>query len=171
MVFRCLEFIDELTRIVPHPIETHCRPSSGSFPTISSIICLLLISRQYLAFEGIYRSIQVAFLNNPTRWQRLVVRQGPSVTGLSPSLAPPSRVLRLGPPLRTLLHTTTWMSRAAESHGGLILVRSSLLRESVLVSFYTKGILFHSFENQPHKKLAGWVVEHFTLFKTFCGTV
>ncbi|KAI3490028.1 hypothetical protein L1887_45857 [Cichorium endivia] len=44
--------------------------------------------------------------NNPTRRQRLVVRQGPGTTGLSPSLAPPSRGLGPGPPLRTLLQTT-----------------------------------------------------------------
>ena len=42
----------------------------------------------------------------PTRRQRLVVRQGPGTTGLSPSLAPPSRGLGPGPPLRTLLQTT-----------------------------------------------------------------
>ncbi|KAK2350128.1 hypothetical protein QL285_098530 [Trifolium repens] len=50
--------------------------------------------------------IGAAFPNNPTRRQRLVVRQGPSTTGLSPSPAPPSRGLGPGPPLRTLLQTT-----------------------------------------------------------------
>ncbi|KAI5384007.1 hypothetical protein KIW84_071121 [Lathyrus oleraceus] len=73
--------------------------------------------------------------NNPTRRQRLVVRQGPSTTGLSPSPAPPSRGLGPGPPLRTLLQTTIRTPRAIDSHGGLIPVRSPLLRESLLVSF------------------------------------
>ncbi|CAL9769432.1 unnamed protein product, partial [Musa acuminata subsp. burmannicoides] len=40
------------------------------------------------ALDGIYRPIGAAFPNNPTRRQRLVVRQGPSRTGLSPSPAP-----------------------------------------------------------------------------------
>ncbi|KAI5384017.1 hypothetical protein KIW84_071130 [Lathyrus oleraceus] len=72
---------------------------------------------------------------HPTRRQRLVVRQGPSTTGLSPSPAPPSRGLGPGPPLRTLLQTTIRTPRAIDSHGGLIPVRSPLLRESLLVSF------------------------------------
>ncbi|KAI3486549.1 hypothetical protein L1887_49873 [Cichorium endivia] len=59
------------------------------------------LSRRYLALDGIYRPIGAAFPNNPTRRQRLVVRQGPGTTGLSPSLAPPSRGLGPGPPLRT----------------------------------------------------------------------
>ncbi|KAL2453908.1 Uncharacterized protein Adt_48587 [Abeliophyllum distichum] len=62
--------------------------------------CSLSVSRLYLALDGIYRPIGAAFPNNPTRRQRLVVRQGPSTTGLSPSLAPLSRGLGLGPPLR-----------------------------------------------------------------------
>ncbi|KAK2450864.1 hypothetical protein QL285_009960 [Trifolium repens] len=40
-----------------------------------------------------------------------------------------------GPPLRTLLQTTIRTPRATDSHGGLIPVRSPLLRESLLVSF------------------------------------
>ncbi|KAI5415028.1 hypothetical protein KIW84_040472, partial [Lathyrus oleraceus] len=97
--------------------------------------CSLSVSRQYLALDGIYRPIGAAFPNNPTRRQRLVVRQGPSTTGLSPSPAPPSRGLGPGPPLRTLLQTTIRTPRAIDSHGGLIPVRSPLLRESLLVSF------------------------------------
>ncbi|KAG5593542.1 hypothetical protein H5410_044056 [Solanum commersonii] len=61
-----------------------------------------------LALDRIHRSIWVAFQNNPTRRQRLVVRQGPDTTGLSPFLVLPSRGLRPGSPLRTLLHTTIW---------------------------------------------------------------
>ena len=108
---------------------------SKSFSSFPRGTCSLSVSRQYLALDGIYRPIGAAFPNNPTRRQRLVVRQGPSTTGLSPSPAPPSRGLGPGPPLRTLLQTTIRTPRAIDSHGGLIPVRSPLLRESLLVSF------------------------------------
>ncbi|KAI4294867.1 hypothetical protein L6164_037921 [Bauhinia variegata] len=61
---------------------------SKSFSSFPRGTCSLSVSRQYLALDGIYRPIWAAFSNNPTRRQRLVVRQGPSTTGLSPSLAP-----------------------------------------------------------------------------------
>ncbi|KAL2224196.1 UNVERIFIED_CONTAM: Protein TAR1, partial [Sesamum indicum] len=51
--------------------------------------CSLSVSRPYLALDGIYRPIGAAFPNNPTRRQRLVVRQGPGTTGLSPSPGAP----------------------------------------------------------------------------------
>ena len=108
---------------------------SKSFSSFPRGTCSLSVSRQYLALDGIYRPIRAAFPNNPTRRQRLVVRQGPSTTGLSPSPAPPSRGLGPGPPLRTLLQTTIRTPKATDSHGGLIPVRSPLLRESLLVSF------------------------------------
>ena len=79
---------------------------SKSFSSFPRGTCSLSVSRPYLALDGIYRPIGAAFPNNPTRRQRLVVRQGPGTTGLSPSLAPPSRGLVPGPPLRTLLQTT-----------------------------------------------------------------
>ncbi|KAG6627138.1 hypothetical protein CIPAW_15G105100 [Carya illinoinensis] len=82
---------------------------SKSFSSFPRGTCLLSVSRPYLALDGIYRPIGAAFPNNPTRRQRLVVRQGPGTTGLSPSLAPPSRGLGPGPPLRTLLQTTIRM--------------------------------------------------------------
>ncbi|KAI5415032.1 hypothetical protein KIW84_040476, partial [Lathyrus oleraceus] len=69
-----------------------------SFSSFPRGTCSLSASRQYLALDGIYRPIGAAFPNNPTRRQRLVVRQGPSTTGLSPSPAPPSRGLGPGPP-------------------------------------------------------------------------
>ncbi|KAI3493700.1 hypothetical protein L1887_40905 [Cichorium endivia] len=75
--------------------------------------------------------IGAAFPNNPTRRQRLVVLQGPGTTGLSPSLAPPSRGLGPGPPLRTLLQTTIRTARPSDFQAGLIPVRSPLLRESL----------------------------------------
>ncbi|KAD0312832.1 hypothetical protein E3N88_44469 [Mikania micrantha] len=83
------------------------------------------------ALDGIYRPIGAAFPNNPTRRQRLVVRQGPGTTGLSPSLAPPSRGLGLGPSLRTLLQTTIQTTRPSDFQAGLFPVRSPLLRESL----------------------------------------
>ena len=103
---------------------------SKSFSSFPRGTCLLSVSRQYLALDGIYRPIGAAFPNNPTRRQRLVVRQGPGTTGLSPSPAPPSRGLGPGPPLRTLLQTTIRTPWAPDSQPGLFPVRSPLLRES-----------------------------------------
>jgi hypothetical protein len=79
---------------------------SKSFSSFPRGTCSLSVSRPYLALDGIYHPIRAAFPNNPTRRQRLVVRQGPGPTGLSPSPAPPSRGLGPGPSLRTLLQTT-----------------------------------------------------------------
>jgi hypothetical protein len=108
---------------------------SKSFSSFPRGTCLLSVSRPYLALDGIYRPIRAAFPNNPTRRQRLVVRQGPDTTGLSPSMAPLSRGLESGPPLRTLLHTTIRTPEALDFHGGHFPVRSPLLGESLLVSF------------------------------------
>ncbi|KAJ1681397.1 hypothetical protein LUZ63_023382 [Rhynchospora breviuscula] len=79
---------------------------SKSFSSFPRGTCSLSVSRQYLALDGVYRPIRAAFPNNPTRRQRLVVRQGPGRTGLSPSPAPLSRGLGPGPSLRSLLQTT-----------------------------------------------------------------
>ncbi|KAK8501446.1 hypothetical protein V6N13_122808, partial [Hibiscus sabdariffa] len=57
---------------------------SKSFSSFPRGTCSLSVSRPYLALDGIYRPIRAAFPNNPTRRQRLVVRQGPGTTGLSP---------------------------------------------------------------------------------------
>jgi hypothetical protein len=108
---------------------------SKSFSSFPRGTCLLSVSRPYLALDGIYRPIGAAFSNNPTRRQRLVVRQGPDTTGLSPSTAPLSRGLESGPPLRTLLHTTIRAPKGLDFHGGHFPVRSPLLGESLLVSF------------------------------------
>ncbi|PHT61437.1 Protein TAR1 [Capsicum annuum] len=67
--------------------------SFSSFPRGTSS---LSVSRPYLALDGIHRPIWAAFPNNPTRRQRLVVRQGLGTTWLSSSLAPPSRGLGPG---------------------------------------------------------------------------
>ncbi|KAK8616790.1 hypothetical protein V6N13_116760 [Hibiscus sabdariffa] len=104
---------------------------SKSFSCFPRGTCSLSVSRPYLALDGIYRPIRAAFPNNPTRRQRLVVRQGPGTTGLSPSPAPLSKGLGPGPPLRTLLQTTIRTPRATDSQAGLFTVRSPLLRESL----------------------------------------
>ncbi|PHT25084.1 Protein TAR1 [Capsicum baccatum] len=104
---------------------------SKSFSSFPRGTCSLLVSRPYLALDGIHRPIWVAFPNYPTRRQRLVVRQGPGTKGLSPSPAPPSRGLGPSPPLRTLLHTTIRTTGPPDSKVGLFPVRSPLLRESL----------------------------------------
>ncbi|KAH9657882.1 hypothetical protein KPL70_023258 [Citrus sinensis] len=103
---------------------------SKSFSSFPRGTCLLSVSRPYLALDRIYRPIWAAFPNNPTRRQRLVVRQGPGATGLSPSPAALSRGLGPGPPLRTLLQTTIRTPGAPDFQAGLFPVRSPLLRES-----------------------------------------
>ncbi len=103
---------------------------SKSFSSFPRGTCSLSVSRPYLALDGIYRPIGAAFPNNPTRRQRLVVRQGPGRTGLSPSRAPLSRGLGPGPSLRTLLQTTIRGARPPDSQAGLVPVRSLLLGES-----------------------------------------
>ncbi|KAK8536829.1 hypothetical protein V6N13_066005 [Hibiscus sabdariffa] len=54
---------------------------SKSFSSFPRGTCSLSVSRPYLALDGIYRPIRAAFPNNPTRRQRLVVRQGPGHDG------------------------------------------------------------------------------------------
>ncbi|KAL0294692.1 UNVERIFIED_CONTAM: protein TAR1 [Sesamum calycinum] len=82
----------------PHPLPS--RQFQALFDSLFKVLssfprgtCSLSVSRPYLALDGIYRPIGAAFPNNPTRRQRLVVRQGPGTTGLSPSPAPLSRDL------------------------------------------------------------------------------
>lgn len=104
---------------------------SKSFSSFPRGTCSLSVSRPYLALDGIYRPLWAAFPNNPTRRQRLVVRQGLGTTGLSPSLAPLSRGLEPSPPLRTLLQTTIQTTKSPNSQAGLFPVRSPLLRESL----------------------------------------
>jgi hypothetical protein len=104
---------------------------SKSFSSFPRGTCSLSVSRPYLALDGIYRPLRAAFPNNPTRRQRLVERQGPGTTGLSPSPAPPSRGLGPGPPRRTLLQTTIRKARPTDSKAGHFPVRSPLLGESL----------------------------------------
>ncbi|KAF3628028.1 Protein TAR1 [Capsicum annuum] len=79
---------------------------SKSFSSFTCGTCSLSVSRSYLALDGIHCPIWAGFPNNPTHRQCLVVRQGPGTTGLSPSLAPPSRGLGRDPPLTMLLQST-----------------------------------------------------------------
>ncbi|CAN7088080.1 unnamed protein product, partial [Brassica rapa subsp. narinosa] len=92
---------------------------SKSFSSLPRGTCSLSVSRPYLALDGIYRPIGAAFPNNPTRRQRLVVRQGPGTTGLSPSLVPLSRELGPGPSLRTFLQTTIRTPKTSNFQAGL----------------------------------------------------
>lgn len=103
---------------------------SKSFSSFPRGTCSLSVSRLYLALDGVYRPIWAAFPNNPTRRRRLVVRQGPGRTGLSPSQAPLSRGLGPGPSLRTPLQTTIRAAAPPDSQAGLLPVRSPLLGES-----------------------------------------
>ncbi|PHT30602.1 Protein TAR1 [Capsicum baccatum] len=74
---------------------------SKSFSSFTRGTFSLSVSLPYLALDGIHRPIWAAFPNNLTRRQRLVVRQGLGMTGLSPSPMPPSRGLTPGPPRQT----------------------------------------------------------------------
>jgi hypothetical protein len=104
---------------------------SKSFSSFPHGTCSLSVSRPYLALDEIYHPIRAAFPNKPTRRQRLVVRQGPGPTGLSPSQAPPSRGLGPDPPLRMLLQTTIQATLPPDFHVGLFPIRSPLLGESL----------------------------------------
>ncbi|KAK8634707.1 hypothetical protein V6N13_022588 [Hibiscus sabdariffa] len=106
-------------RFPPDNFKHYLTLFSKSFSSFPRGTCSLSVSRPYLALDGIYRPIRAAFPNNPTRRQRLVVRQGPGTTGLSPSPAPLSRGLGPGPPLRTLLQTTIRTPRETGSQAGL----------------------------------------------------
>ena len=103
---------------------------SKSFSSFPRGTYLLSVSRPYLTLNRIYRPIKTAFPNNPTRRQRLVIRQNPDTTELSPSPAPPSSKLEPGPPLKTLLQTTIRTPTAPDSQTELFPVRSPLLEKS-----------------------------------------
>ncbi|CAA0827963.1 Unknown protein [Striga hermonthica] len=117
-------------RFPPHNFKHYLTLFSKSFSSFPRGTCSLSVSRPYLALDGIYRPIGAAFPNNPTRQQRLVVRQGPGTTGLSLSMAPPSSGPAPGPPLRTLPQTTIRTTGSPDSQVGLFPVRSPLLGES-----------------------------------------
>ncbi|KAG9438690.1 hypothetical protein H6P81_021379 [Aristolochia fimbriata] len=111
---------------------------SKSFSSFPRGTCSLSVSRRYLALDGIYRPIWAAFPNNPTRRQRLAVRQGPGTTGLSPSLAPHSMGLAPGPSQRTLLQTTIRTAKAAR-FSYWALPGSLAVTRGILVSFFSSA--------------------------------
>jgi hypothetical protein len=121
-------------------LEPFSEDQGKSFSSFPRGTCLLSVSRPYLALDGIYRPIGAAFPNNPTRRQRLVVRQGPGTTGLSPSPAPPSRGLGPGPPLRTLLQTTIRTPRDVR-FSSWALPGSLAVTKGILVSFFFLRLL------------------------------
>ncbi|KAK8531611.1 hypothetical protein V6N13_099109 [Hibiscus sabdariffa] len=89
----------------PHPLPS--RQFQALFDSLFKV--LFIFPSRYLFAIGLSPVFSLGrnlFPNNPTRRQRLVVRQGPGTTGLSPSPAPLSRGLGPGPSLRTLLQTT-----------------------------------------------------------------
>ena len=108
---------------------------SKSFSSFPRGTCSLSVSRPYLALDGTYHPLRAAFPNSPTRRRRLAERQGPSSTGLSPSLTPLSRGLGPGPSQRTPLQTTIRTAGPHDFQAGLFPVRSQLLGKSSLVSF------------------------------------
>ena len=111
---------------------------SKSFSSFPRGTCSLSVPRQYLALDGIYRPIGAAFPNNPTRRQRLVVRQGPDTTGLSPSLAPPSRGLGPGPAAEDA--STDYNSEgAAIRFSSWALPGSLAVTRGILVSFFSSA--------------------------------
>ncbi|CAL5182978.1 unnamed protein product [Lathyrus oleraceus] len=111
---------------------------SMSFSSFPRGTCSLSVSRQYLALDGIYRPIGAAFPNNPTRRQRLVVRQGPSTTGLSPSRRPLPGDLGPVTPLRTLLQTTIRTPRA-DRFSWWAYPGSLAVTKGILVSFFSSA--------------------------------
>src|SRR5438105_3397751 len=114
---------------------------SKSFSSFPRGTCSLSVSRLYLALDGVYRPIRAAFPNNPTRWRRLVVRQGPGRTGLSPSRASLSRELGLGPSLRTPLQTTIRTALAARFSSWAV-PGSLAVTRGILVSFFSSAYLY-----------------------------
>ncbi|CAL5411619.1 unnamed protein product [Camellia sinensis] len=120
----------------PHPLPS--RQFQALFDSLFKV--LFIFPSRYLfaislspvfSLDGIYRPIRAAFPNNPTRGQRLVVRQGPGTTGLSPSPAPLSRGLGPGSSLNTLLQTTIRTMGSLDFQAGRFPVRSPLLGESL----------------------------------------
>ncbi|KAK8503749.1 hypothetical protein V6N13_041807 [Hibiscus sabdariffa] len=108
----------------PHPLPS--RQFQALFDSLFKV--LFIFPSRYLFAIGlspvfslgrIYRPIRAAFPNNPTRRQRLVVRQGPGTTGSHPLRRPFPGGLGPGPSLRTLLQTTIRTPRATDSQAGL----------------------------------------------------
>ncbi|THG04784.1 hypothetical protein TEA_029612 [Camellia sinensis var. sinensis] len=136
---------------------------SKSFSSFPRDTCLLSVSRPYLALDGIYRLIRAAFPNNLTRGQRLMVRQGPGTTGLSPSSAPLSRGLGPGPPLRTLLQTTIRTTGSLDFQAGCFPIRSSLLGKSLAEIYVVESRLVFSRDAARARSLRSGSLARFAL--------
>ncbi|OIV96076.1 hypothetical protein TanjilG_27180 [Lupinus angustifolius] len=120
----------------PHPLP------SRQFQALFDSLCkvLFIFPPRYLFVIGLSPVFSLG-RNLPPEWgcipkqpDSLSAPRGATgfgTTGLSPSLAPPSRGLGPGQPLRMLLQTTIRTPRATDSHGGLFPVRSPLLGESL----------------------------------------
>ncbi|KAF3615189.1 hypothetical protein FXO37_35618, partial [Capsicum annuum] len=106
-------------RFLPDNFKYTLTLFSKFFSSFSRGTFLLTVCLPYLALDEIHRSIWAVFPNNPTHRQCLMVRQGPSTMGISPSVAPPSSGLRPGSPLRTLLQTTIQTTEPSDSKIGL----------------------------------------------------
>ena len=109
---------------------------SKSFSSFPRGTCLLSVSRQYLALDGVYRPIWAAFPNNPTRRERLVTVWRPAATGFSPSPMPCSRGTWAGLRPRNRFSKLQFAGpRPGDFKFELFPLHSPLLGESLLVSF------------------------------------
>ncbi|RKP28494.1 hypothetical protein METBISCDRAFT_20109, partial [Metschnikowia bicuspidata] len=72
---------------------------SKCFSSFHHCTCSLSVSRRYLALDGVYHLVRVAFPNNSTL---LVEGWGRILTGLSPSMAPCSNGLLRSTPSATV---------------------------------------------------------------------
>ena len=108
---------------------------SKYFSSFDHSTCLLSVSRQYLALDGIYHPFRAAFPNNPTlRGHDARTKEHGPHTGFSPSMTSCSKEIGPAPRRSTPLQPTTLVSRP-DFKLELFPLHSPLLRESPLVSF------------------------------------
>ena len=85
---------DTGTNRFPFNNFTHClTPFSRCFSSFLHSTCLLSVSCQYLALDGIYHPFWAAFPNNSTLWHASINQCTDTQTGLSPSVMLHSRRL------------------------------------------------------------------------------
>ncbi|KAK8496382.1 hypothetical protein V6N13_066194 [Hibiscus sabdariffa] len=112
---------------------------SKSFSSFPRGTCSLSVSRPYLALDGIYRPIRAAFPNNPTRRQRLVVRQGSGHDGAPHPLRRPfPGDLGPGPSLRTLLQDYN-SDAEGDRFSSWAIPGSLAVTKGILVSFFSSA--------------------------------
>lgn len=122
--------IEASARFPPNDFKRFLTLFSECFSSFPRGTSPLLVSRSYLALDGVYHLIEAAFSSNPTLEQRSVVRQHSGSTGLSPSRTSRSRELFLDLPLESLSETTTRGDKPPDYQLGLFPFRSPLLGES-----------------------------------------